>query len=74
MPTDTTSMLAAREHLPLVRPGAGVEVRRGHQRQDQRARPAADDGTNATGLPPSQVVKPAKVDLWDSGVTMDGRP
>ena len=67
MPTDTTSMLAARSTFlsfgqePESNSAEGINVK------TNELDLAADDGTNATGLPPSQVVKPAKVDLWDSG-------
>ena len=43
-----------------------VEDRRGHRRDHQRDGLVTGDDTSHSGLPPSQVVHPAKVDLWDS--------
>jgi hypothetical protein len=66
LPTDTNGMLAARSTFlsfgqePASKTAEGIEV------TTDEMNTAADDGTNHTGLPPSQVVKAAKVDLWDS--------
>jgi hypothetical protein len=66
MPTDTNGVLAARTSVlsygqePTSRTAEGLDVTTNEMDL------AADDGTNHTGLPPSQVVKAAKVDLWDS--------
>jgi hypothetical protein len=65
MPTDTTGMLAARSTFlsfgqePESKTAEGINVK------TTELDLAADDGTDHTGLPPSQVVKAAKVDLWD---------
>jgi hypothetical protein len=67
MPTDTTSMLAARSAFlsfgqePESKTAEGINVKT----NELDVVSGAD--VNNTGLPPSQVVKPAKVDLWDNG-------
>jgi hypothetical protein len=66
MPVDVNALTDARGHFlkfgaePDSKSAEGLVVKTNEM--DQAS--AADDGH--TGLPPSQVVNPAKVDLWDS--------
>jgi hypothetical protein len=66
IPTDTTGMLAARSAFlsfgpePVSRTADGLDV------STNELDLASDEGVNHTGLPPSQVMKAAKVDLWDN--------
>ena len=66
MPTDTNGMLDARGTYLSFGPEPGSKTAEGIDVSTNEMDLAADDGTNHTGLPPSQVVKAAKVDLWDS--------
>ncbi|MFL5922100.1 MAG: hypothetical protein ACJ75Q_08635 [Gaiellaceae bacterium] len=65
MPTDTTGILAARDTVlsfgqePESKTAEGINVTTNEM-------DVVDSDASHTGLPPSQVVKAAKVDLWDS--------
>jgi hypothetical protein len=66
MPSDTTGIAAARSTSLGFGTQPDSKTREGLDVKTNEMDVATDDGSNHTGLPPAQMVKPAKVDLWDS--------
>ena len=63
---DVNALTDARGHFLKFGTEPGLEVRRRPRREDERDGSGTTGDGDHTGLPPSQVINAAKVDLWDS--------